>query len=161
MRVVSNRIPVLGLMGIALAATPMAASAKNTMAINAEVQQNCNLFVTPMMFGTVSIIFPQANAQSTLTIDCTPFTAYSIAMDDGLNYNGQRRMARMAGGNLYLNYEIYRDAARTQRWGQTGGALVSGVAPANGKVTLQAYGRTTGFLAIGAYEDTVTVTISF
>lgn len=146
--------------GIALSAVPTGASAKNSMTINAKVTQNCNIFATPMIFGTVSLLFPSSQTQATMTIDCTPGTNYTVTIDNGQNYNGQRRMARAAGG-LFLNYEIYRNPARTQRWGPTVATGVSGTAPPSGKVTLVAYGQTSGFLASGAYEDTVTVTIAF
>lgn len=147
----------------AMAGLPSGASAQETMTINANVIRNCQLLAMPLMFGTVSILFPVANAQTSILVDCTPNTAFTVAIDDGLNFTGtQRRMARIGPGlGTYLNYEIYRNAARTQRWGSTAGQLVTGVAPANGKVTLTAYGRTQGFLAAGPFEDTVTVTITF
>lgn len=147
----------------AMVGLPCGASAQETMTINANVVRNCQLFALPLMFGTVSILFPNATAQTSIQVSCTPNTAFTVAIDDGLNYNGtQRRMARIGPGfGTYLNYEIYRNAARTQRWGSTAGQVVTGVAPASGQVTLTAYGRTTGFLASGPFEDTVTVTITF
>lgn len=147
----------------ALTGLPSGASAQETMTINANVVRNCQLLALPLMFGTVSILFPTANAQTSIFVECTPNTAFTVAIDDGLNYNGtQRRMARIGPGfGTYLNYEIYRNAARTQRWGSTAAQVVTGVAPASGRVTLTAYGRTQGFIAAGPFEDTVTVTITF
>lgn len=156
-----RQIPTL--LAIALATAPFSASAQDTMAINANVQRNCQLFAMPMMFGTISILFPTATTQTSILVDCTPNTPFAVSIDDGLNVTGgQRRMRRIGPGfGTYLNYEIYRNAARTQRWGATAGQTVTGVAPVNGKVTLTAYGRTQGFIAAGPFEDTVTVTITF
>lgn len=86
-------------------------------------------------------------------------------MDNGLNFNaGERRMQNSGANGVreYLPYEIYRDAGRTQRWGATAATGLSGTAPANGRVTLTAYGRADGKKSVtGPYEDTVTVTITF
>jgi spore coat protein U-like protein len=150
------------MLAIALVGAPSVAAAKPTMIIAADVQRSCHLGVLPMMFGTVSILFPNATTQTPIFVDCTPNTAFTVAMDNGLNFNGQRRMRRVGGGNLYLNYEIYRNAARTQRWGSTVATSVSGTAPTDGKVTLYAYGRANGIFAMASpYEDLVTVTITF
>ena len=132
------------------------------MVLSANVVRSCNLAALPMMFGTVSILFPDASVQTPIYVDCTPNTTYTVAIDNGRNFNGQRRMARIGPGlGTFLNYEIYSNAARTQRWGSTPAQVVTRVAPANGKTTLYAYGRTTGFIAAGPFEDEVTITITF
>lgn len=160
----TEKRPFLPIMAAALVAAPSAVLAQNTMEINAEVQRTCHLAALPMMFGTVSILFPTANAQAPIFVDCTPNTAFSVAIDNGQNANGaQRRMARIGAGiGTYMNYEIYRDAGRTERWGTTAAQVVNRVAPADGRVTLYAYGRTSGtVLAAGPFEDTVTITLTF
>lgn len=152
------------LVAAALAGLPAPASAQdNSLRINANVVRNCQLLALPMMFGTIAFFLPDATTQTSISVECTPNTAYSIAIDDGRYANGaQRRMTRIgAGFGTYLNYEIYRNAARTQRWGSTAGQLVTGVTPANGRVTHTAYGRAQGFLVAGPFEDTVTITITF
>jgi spore coat protein U-like protein len=135
------------------------------MILNANVTRSCNLGALPMMFGTVSIVNPQADAQAALIIDCTPNTTFTVTMDDGLNVrNGKRRMHNPAGnGNReYLEYEVYRNAGRTQRWGSTAATGITQTAPVNGKVTLIAYGRADGKRSVaGPYEDIITVTIAF
>lgn len=136
------------------------------MALNANVVRSCNLGALPMMFGTVSIVNPQADAQAALIIDCTPNTTFTVTMDDGLHVkNGKRRMSSAPFGNgvrEHLEYEVYRNAGRTQRWGGTAATGITQTAPANGKVTLIAYGQADGKRAVAApYEDIITVTITF
>lgn len=135
------------------------------MTLRANVTRSCNLGALPLMFGTVSLVNPVANAQTTLIIDCTPNTAFTVTMDDGLNAkNGARRMANALANGVreYLEYEVYRDAARSQRWGATAAAGISRTAPADGRVVLTAYGRVDGKRTIASrYEDIITVTISF
>lgn len=145
-----------------LVALPSAASAKNIMTVTADVVRSCNLAALPLMFGTLSVFLPTATAQAPIFVDCTPNTSFTVAIDNGLNFSGQRRMRRIGPGfGSFLNYEIYRDAARTQRWGTTAAQTVTRVAPADGKVTLYAYGRTSGFIIAGPFEDTVTITLTF
>lgn len=133
------------------------------MTLRAVVTRGCNVNALPMMFGTIAWFMPDAATQTSVLVDCTPNTAFTVAIDDGQNFNaGQRRMARTGPGvGSFLNYEIYRNAARTQRWGTALTQVATGVAPANGRVTLTAYGRATGFIVSGPFQDTVTVTISF
>lgn len=146
----------------ATAVMAMPAAAKNTLVLRADVVRSCNLSALPMMFGSISILLPDASVQTPIYVECTPNTTYTVAIDNGQNFNGQRRMVRIGPGiGRYLNYEIYSDAARTQRWGTNAAQSVTRVAPANGKTTLYAYGRTTGFIVAGPYEDTVTITIAF
>lgn len=150
------------LIAVLFAAGPHRVEAGNAMVVRATVVRSCNVAALPMMFGTVSILLPDASVQTPIFVDCTPFTSYSVAIDNGQNFNGQRRMIRTGPGfGSFLNYEIYSDAARTQRWGTTAGQVITGTAPANGKATHFAYGRTAGFIAAGPFEDTVTITVTF
>ena len=153
---------ILAILAAALVAAPAPARADNSMTLRATVVRGCNVNALPMMFGTIAWFLPDATTQTSILVDCTPNTAFTVAIDNGENFNGQRRMARIgAGVGTHLNYEIYRNAARTQRWGTTPAQVAGGGAPANGRVTLTAYGRATGFIGAGPFQDTVTVTISF
>lgn len=153
---------MLATLAAVLAVMPVGASARNTMRIDTTIVRGCQLAALPMMFGTIAVFLPNVTTQTSLFVECTPNTAFTVAIDDGLHFNGQRRMARIgAGFGNFLNYEIYRNAARTQRWGTSAAQVVTGTAPASGKVTLTAYGRANGVVAAGPFEDTVTVTITF
>lgn len=148
-----------------LCAAPAPGWAQQTVTINATVVRNCQLLALPMMFGTVSILNPLSDATAAMFVDCTPGTTFTVTMDNGLHFQaGDRRMENPLanGARRYLNYEIYRNAGRTQRWGGTAATGITQTTPANGKVTLTAYGRVDDRRsAAGAYEDTVTVTITF
>ncbi len=145
-----------------LAAVPSVVHGKTTLQVGGTVVRGCSLGLQPLMFGPVAFLFPDATAQSLVAVECTPGTTFTLAMDDGQNFNGQRRMIRTGPGfGAYLNYEIYSDAARTRRWGWTAAQTVTRTASGNGKISLQAYGRATGFVAAGPFQDLVTVTITF
>ena len=158
----TSKPAILAILAAALVAAPASAGASDSMTLRAVVTRGCNVNALPMMFGTIAWFLPDANTQTSILVDCTPNTAFTVAIDNGENYNGQRRMARIGAGlGNFLDYEIYRNAARTQRWGNTAGQTVGGTTPANGRVTLTAYGRATGFIVSGPFQDTVTVTITF
>ena len=135
----------------------------STMIARTKVDTACKLQTTNLTFGSVNIISGQVDASTTMALTCGPAVAYSVGIDNGQNYNGQRRMVGTTiFGTLYLPYQLYRNAARTQLWGSTAGATVNGTTPTNGKATLTVYGRLPNSLVLGAvYLDTVTVTVNF
>ena len=155
------------LIGIALVAAPTVVQAKtttSTMIARTRVDTACKLQTTNLTFGNVNFVSGQVDATTTMALTCGPAVAYSIAIDNGQNYNGQRRMygGTFFGFGLYLPYELYRNAARTQVWGATPATRLNGTTPANGKAILTVYGRLPNNYVFGAvYIDTVTVTVNF
>lgn len=134
-----------------------------TLTLNATVDRNCTVAALPLMFGTVASNVTVL-AQTRVFVNCTPGTPYTVTMDNGLNFQaGNRRMSNPLANGVreYLPYEIYRNAARTQRWGSSPATGVSGTTGA-AQVILTAYGRALGRrVAAGAYTDTVVVTLTF
>lgn len=136
-----------------------AATTSGTMAVGVTVEPACNLDLAPLAFGSVTSDRPRAEAQATMTVDCTPDTPFTVAIDEGTT--GARRMAGPAG-HAALPYEIYQDPARTRRWGNTAREAVGAVAPSSGRIVLAAYGRIdAAAAAAGSYGDTVAVTVAF
>jgi spore coat protein U-like protein len=158
--------PLLIALAFALGTTPSAVSAKtttNTMTARLDVDTSCRLTTEPLAFGNVNIFSPQVDATARILLRCGPAVAYSVAIDNGLNFNGQRRMFNGVGGFFaYVPYQIYRNAARNQVWGASPGTMVTGVTPASGQVTLTAYGRVPSTIVLPRdYVDTVTITVNF
>lgn len=153
------------LAGAALVAVPVGVSAKtltNTMVARLDVESACRLITSPLSFGAANIISAQIDATTTIRLQCGPQVAYTVGIDNGQNYNGQRRMSRGGGLFAYVPYEIYRNAGRTQIWGSAAPNLVTGTTPVNGQVTLTMYGRVPASIVLPAeYTDTVTVTVNF
>lgn len=157
--------PILAILGAALAAVPIGASAKtltNTMIARMQVDTSCKLFTEPLAFGDANIFSGQIDATANIRLRCGPAVAYSVAIDNGQNYNGNRRMWSGGGFFAYVNYQIYRNPQRTQVWGSTAGTMVTGITPADGRVTLVAYGRVPNSIVMPRqYLDVVTVTVNF
>jgi spore coat protein U-like protein len=137
------------------------------MQVNANVIRKCTITAQPLAFGNYDPVSANAtaplDAQTTLSVACTKGTAVTIAMDDGSNNQGRtRRMTN--GGTAYLQYEVYRDSSRTQRWGDGAfDSLDGGIAPSRDPRQFTVYGRVPGTqdVIVGTFQDTILVTVQF
>lgn len=135
--------------------------------IAATVKSECRIdTVSDLDFGTVfQTLDRNIDSTGTIAITCTSPSwsggSYRVMLGDGLHASGQQR--RMQGpGGAFLDYGLYRDAARTERWGDTEQTGVSQAG--NGQPQqLRVYGRVPpqAVSAAGNYSDTVVVTVSY
>lgn len=130
----------------------------------ATVNSACNpsFTVQNIDFGTHGLLTASIDTSATVAPQCTNTTPYQIGLDNGLHAVGNTRRMRSAGGR-HVTYELYRDAARSQRWGNT---VNTDTVSATGDGTAQSraiYGRVAPQTTPpeGAYSDTVTVTIYY
>jgi len=135
--------------------------------VTANVLPQCSAYVTTDMdFGSnAGAVTGNIDRTSTIGLTCINRTAYTIALDNGLHANGAvRRMRHETDPAWFIPYELYRDGARTQRWGSTANVdLVSGTGTGAAQ-TLTVYGRappTSGAVAAGSYSDQIKVTITY
>lgn len=151
-----------------LAVVPAGVSAgtkSGTMKTTVTVDPSCRMTVSGLSFGNANLFSGVVDATTTINLTCGPAVNYSVAIDNGQYYNGQRRMyggPGFLGFGEYVTYQLYRNAGRTQAWGATAGTMATGTTPANGKVALTVYGRVPNSVVFARpYEDTVTVTVNF
>ncbi len=126
----------------------------------ATVQNQCTVSASNLDFGTQGTLTSNVDANSTVSVTCTSNTAYQVGLNNGLNFSSVRRMASL--GN-FVSYELYRDVARTLRWGNT---LNVDTRTGTGSGALQAltvYGRVPPQASkpVGVYSDTITVTVTY
>ena len=131
--------------------------------VTATVQPNCTLTgATDMGFGSVPSNFSgNVTASSTIAMNCVYRTAWQVGLNNGQNAVGSAR--RMIQGGNAVVYDLYRDNARTLRWGNTlntDTAVGTGTGAAQ---SLTVYGRVQqqSGLAVGTYSDKITVTVTF
>ena len=135
-----------------------------SMPVNAQLLSACQITATPLDFGRQPSNFSSA-IQSTSQINstCTKGTAYQIGLNNGLYASGNQRRMRSANGQ-YINYELYKNAERTQRWGMALNTpeTVTGQATGSSQSTT-VYGQVIPQSGLRAadYKDTVTVTITY
>tara|TARA_R100001244_G_scaffold64627_9_gene53544 strand:- start:6342 stop:6878 length:537 start_codon:yes stop_codon:yes gene_type:complete len=95
-------------------------------------------------------------------LECNAGTSYNVALDSGQNVTGNQR--RMQSAGAYINYNLYKDAARTLPWGNgSNGATALTGTGSGADEEVVVYGRVPSQLtpSPGTYLDTVQVTVSW
>ncbi len=144
-----------------LLALPFATIHADPMNVTATVLQGCELgTITDTAFGSLT---PGSGldvpATGTIQWRCTSGTSADITIDDGLL--GTRTMA----GPGTVNYELYKEVAHTNKWGDLAGeeVVVTGVGMTS-FTTETVYGEVLHVdyvdALVGAYSDIVTVLIT-
>jgi spore coat protein U-like protein len=156
-----NRIKVAGF-GLAVSAIMGAAPAlAATMSVTATVQATCSVSATTLAFGTYTGV--QLDGSSTLTVNCTNTTPYTLALDAGTGTGGTVAARKMSASGQTLNYSLYQDSGHATPWGQTTGTDTTAGIGNGSAQPLTVYGRIpAGQLPTpGAYADTITATITY
>jgi spore coat protein U-like protein len=142
-----------------------------------EAAADCTVTAGGVAFGAYNpLATTPDDSTGTVTVTCTntgggnTTVIYSVALSTGVS--GAYSQRYMRSGTPRLNYNLYRDAARTIVWGNgTGGtSLITGaltVGPGVGNGTRSAtntvYGRAPALqdAVPGTYADTIVVTLTF
>lgn len=132
----------------------------------ATVIRSCDIETTPMAFGVYDPLVLHASQpldrEGSVTISCTKGTAATIGLNAGLHASGSARHLSNAGA--LLQYELFKDANRTERWGEGGpDSLQAGNAPDDAPRTFVVFGRIRAGqdVPVGTYTDAVVVTVEF
>jgi spore coat protein U-like protein len=127
---------------------------------------SCTISATSVNFGNYNV-FNGTNLDSTgrITYRCNATAAnITIGLTKGLSSTFNPRL--MSKGAEVLGYNLYRNAARTNIWGDgTSGTAVYTRAnpPNNSNVNVTVYGRVPAGqdVSAGTFSDTVTAVINF
>ena len=154
---------------------PAHAADTQTFDVTISIAESCDVTSTEnVSFGTN--IFASAGsaiAEGDVVVQCTVDTAYNLALDGG-NHSGNNINARqmeISGGTATIPYQLYREDARTNVWGETtgaGGNTETGTgagfgtgAPYDRVHTVYAEATIPGTAPAGDYSDTITATITY
>lgn len=141
----------------------LADTVTTTFNVSATVVDDCQVSATNLVFGDYrAITATDLDANSTIAVRCTLATAYEIGLDQGLGGPSVNDRRMLQGANE-LNYQLFRDAARTQNWGNTPTTdTVTGTGTGNSQ-NFPVYARipSNQSVATGDYTDTITVTVTF
>jgi len=159
---------VLFLIALTVVSVPVfAASSSANLSVTASVAANCTITTAPVAFGAYDPVGANAAADllstGTVTVACTKGTPATVDLGQGLNLSGGSR--RMASASDFMNYALYKDAARTQVWGSTmaGGSTVAYLAASKNTFGITVFGTVPQAqdVTVGAYADTVLATINY
>ena len=129
----------------------------------------CRISVTPLSFGIYTPLTPtHLDVIGQLTVRCQAQPgSFSVSLGPGNSGDAAARTLS-AGGLDVLNYNLYRDAARTQIWGDGTPPtfVVTGVRPRRGRPTFynySIYGRVFANQGPnpGIYSDDLVATVLF
>jgi spore coat protein U-like protein len=131
--------------------------------VTATVAADCLVSANNIDFGTSGVLLNPVDAAGAVGVRCTVGTAYSIGLNGGLA-NAPPAARLMTKGAEAITYGIYKDAARSQIWGDASlpGGTVSGTG--NGLLsTRPTYGRVPAqpTPSPGTYSDIVVVTVTY
>ncbi len=126
----------------------------------------CTITLTPMSFGNYdSLIAASLDSTGDVSVSCDSGTPFTVKIDAGSNTRGTfspRKMRTSTGATL--GYNLYRDVARTELWGDgTNNTFVQSGTGTGAAEGLTVYGRLPGGqkVPIGLYTDMVTVTVEW
>jgi len=122
---------------------------------------SCTVNTVDLDFGRAVALGRAIDGGTVIGLTCTAGTPYSVALNGGnAQQVQQRRMAAPAGGAIA--YQLYRDGARTQVWGDTLADRVTGTGTGTPQ-TLPVYARVPAQPTprAGGYSDVITATVTY
>lgn len=153
--------------GLALAMGAQTASGlttTTTFTVSATVTNNCTVSATNHAFGTYTpSAVPPTDGTSTVTVNCTLDAPYTVGLNAGTGSGATVATRKMTSGANTLNYSLYQSALRTTVWGTTVGTDTVAGTGTGLNVDHTVFGRIPASqnVAAGAYNDTITVTVTF
>jgi spore coat protein U-like protein len=114
-------------------------------------------------FGAAGVLAANVDQTSTIQVQCTNTTPYSVSLDAGTGTGATVAARKMTNGANTVTYSLYSDAGRTTVWGNT---IPTNTVAGTGNGASQAYtvfGRVPpqATPAPALYTDTITVTVTY
>jgi len=142
-----------------------AATVTTNLGVRIVIQAACTV-ATPsnLDFGTQGVLAGNTDQTTAISVTCTNTLPYSVSLNAGAGSGATTTVRRMTGpASATINYAIYRNAARSQVWGNTIGTnTVAGTGNGSAQ-SITVYGRVPAQTtpAAGTYTDTVGVTVTY
>jgi spore coat protein U-like protein len=132
------------------------------------ISKSCSVATSALNFGTIplnatTVKTSLATASTTVSVRCTSTTAYTVGLNQGTGTGATTTTRIMNNGTAHLNYQLWRDLARTLNWGNTVGTdTVSGTGTGLTQ-NLNVYGSIAAGQSVlpGTYTDTVNVILTY
>jgi spore coat protein U-like protein len=141
-----------------------ASTATSSFVVSATVLSVCLVTASPLAFGNYDPTASTATSGSTtLAVTCTNGTPYNVGLNAGTGTGATVTTRKMTFGSNLLSYSLYADSGHSTVWGQTVGTNTVTGTGTGLPVTQTVYGQIPAQQAmpIGAYTDTITVTVTY
>lgn len=127
----------------------------------ATVVKSCNVSASNLDFGAVGDLNTIVDGQSSLTLQCTKGTGYSVSLNGGLSGATDPAARKMTSGAEAISYGLFQNGARSTPWGVSTNAL-GGTGSASVQ-TIPVYGRVPvqPTPSVGTYSDTIVVSVTY
>lgn len=129
--------------------------------VSATVPMNCRISTRDIDFGSQGVLDVNVDATGQVEVRCTPGNTYSIALSGG-NAGASPAQRKMKKGAETITYGLYKDARRSQPWGENAETTVMARGDGNHQ-RFTVYGRVPvqHTPSPGIYTDTVIVTVTY
>lgn len=153
-------VPGLGLGAL------QAQTAIDTFGVTITIEADCEITSTETLdFETAGVLTQEVLATADIVVTCTPDTDYTVALNAGVGTGATTTVRKMTEPSVSatVDYEMYRDSARTLNWGNTPPTDTVGATGNGAAQTHTVYGRVPPQATPipATYEDTITVTVGF
>lgn len=163
-----NKLAVAATLAI-VSVGAQAATTTDTFTVSTNVTASCSVSAGNLVFTDVD---PLANASaatdgtSTVSVTCSNTTPYDVGLSAGSATGATVTTRKMTHTDTTstLDYALFSDTGRTTNWGNTVATDTVAGTGTGAAQTLTVYGRiASGQQAakVGAYSDTVTVTVTY
>ena len=96
----------------------LAATVVQNITVSLTLQADCKIQATTnMSFGVNGVIDTNRDTTSTMDIQCTDTTPYTISLNAGSGAGATTTLRKLTSGGNTADYALYRNAGRTQTWG--------------------------------------------
>ena len=154
----------MAIQGLAIQGLALAATATTSFQVQLTIEAQCLINSTSTLsFGTQGVLSANVDQTSTVQIQCTNTTPYTIGLDAGTGTGATVATRKLTGGGATINYSLYSDAARTSVWGTTIGSNTVASTGTGASQSFTVYGRIPAQTtpAPATYTETITVTVTY
>jgi len=169
MKVQKSHLFTLLLSALMASGSASAEPLQNTLKVSLELVPSCSsLTGATLDFGQQKThITADVTKEAEFKVTCSKYTPYRVALDMGMNDDGQQRRLRSPNGD-YLTYDIYKDPAGHIPWDRndfprTQLTTTSDHTGDGTKQTIKVYGRVAQQQAgmPGKYTDSVNISVIY
>jgi spore coat protein U-like protein len=159
MKILQKRILVTALAAGLASGAAWAETKSSNFQVGVDVAATCSITAADMTFSQITTgTTSSTDAASDLTVNCSDGAPYAIALSNGNNFSGGRRLTN---GKTFINYALYQDPNRSSDWTTT--SPLNFVGSGSNQIHT-VYGRILAGQSVpnmGSYADTIVATVTY